>query len=416
MKILQRTFLIAFAMAITGCSNAISTNNASLTPTQVETTLLAAESNTPVHTDTPTNTPLPSSTNTRPPYFGYEQNCITVEDTIPSGFLSEGSIILTIQDGAGNDQLFALDTVENKLRLLSEERGYIINISPDGKWLAWDIDKDFNNQTATALEVLSANGQVLSTIPYNEGDWGSGPLYWMENSWVAFDLHQISQTFVNVFTGQIVQRDYSSRELSIYNMTFPFYAAGLTRAVFQRDILGQYVSMVLRDMESGKDLWKAEIGSGLWIIRPQWTPDSSRFVVGIPQDVYAPFFQFQLFIVDRDGGATQVTHITKPENEIFQTIWSPDERYVAFWLLVDSVGSLAVYDSKTGQVTDFCLTPYDPYGTQMFWSPDSRQIVFNIDNGLLSSWGPIVVVDVQENRAVKLIDKNPVMGWMTLLP
>ena len=71
--------------------------------------------------------------------------------------------------------------------------------------------------------------------------------------------------------------------------------------------------------------------------------------------------------------------------------WSPDNRYIAFWVIellasspVSNTGQavLHVLDVNTGDVTAYCglatndHTPNPPY---LVWSPDSRHIAFGVD-------------------------------------
>ena len=167
---------------------------------------------------------------------------------------------------------------------------------------------------------------------------------------------------------------------------------------------------MLWDVQAKRELWMAEIGDQLWYLQPQWSPDGTQFVVGIPPALYDPVFE--LFVVDREGKRTQLTHFkdtSARKGTIFETRWSPDGRYIAFWL----TNSLAVFDMMTGMVRDYCLPSNSSMNAEIYWSPDSEQVVFS--QSIRPYYGPlrVIVIDIQKNRAVEVARNHAILGWMT---
>lgn len=132
---------------------------------------------------------------------------------------------------------------------------------------------------------------------------------------------------------------------------------------------------------------------------------------------------FELIVVDRNGEAKQLTHLADAgfrgtDTRIYHATWSPNENYIAFWLMdyKTGIGSLAVYDTTTEMVTDYCIQSGDPLSFAPYWSPDSKQLVFDSSNDF---YGPyrVVVLDILENRAVEIAGENyRAIGWMTAEP
>ncbi|MGB8213562.1 MAG: hypothetical protein WCE68_08390, partial [Anaerolineales bacterium] len=75
-------------------------------------------------------------------------------------------------------------------------------------------------------------------------------------------------------------------------------------------------------------------------------------------------------------------------------------------------GSLTVFDTVTETATDYCLPSDDAISTQPHWSPDSQQIVFELEGDPEY----VVVADIQKKRAVEIAKNNTVIGWMKTSP
>ncbi len=406
------SMLIVIAL-ICGCKPAVSTSTGTPLPPRLTITPLPPDTLAPTLTEiSPSPTDLLESTLTETPQTisGYQQDCLQIETTMPPGFLSKGAIILSDEDANGNPTLSALFTSDNSLLALPASYNTSQIVSPDGKRLAEEVTNNGNNgQSMDFLELLSAEGQKQGAIPYDQ-NW-IGPLYWLDTKRIVLDDPPSGEVVANIIAGQLTRLDYSSPTFSVYNKTIPVYDPTLTRMVYQRNAPMEFVvSLVLWDLQFGRELWHADIGDGYWAaIQPRWSPDGSRFAVGIPPEYDAPIFQ--LFVVDRDGKAKQLTHFQGPgypELDITQPQWSPDSRYIAFWF----AGSLTVFDTVTETATDYCLPSDDAISTQPHWSPDSQQIVFEQEGDPEY----VVVVDIQKKRAVEVAKTYTVIGWMKTSP
>ncbi len=131
--------------------------------------------------------------------------------------------------------------------------------------------------------------------------------YWLDNDRVVILRSGNGVIVVNPFTAEITELDFSSPKFSASQPVTNFFLdPSLDRVVFYRNILTEFASLMLWDVQAKRELWRAEIGDQLWYLQPQWSPDGTQFVVGIPPALYDPVFE--LFVLDREGKRTLLTH------------------------------------------------------------------------------------------------------------
>jgi len=128
--------------------------------------------------------------------------------------------------------------------------------------------------------------------------------------------------------------------------------------------------------------------------------------------------------------SNKLTNLTaySPRTYIQSYSWSPDERYVAFWLNIDvppdhrqkfGQQNLAVLDTHTLQVTNYCLpgdfsTSRARLVSAPIWSPDGRQLL--VENRYAEKVSRVIWVDVTENVAAQIADNMEPIGWMMSNP
>ena len=127
---------------------------------------------------------------------------------------------------------------------------------------------------------------------------------------------------------------------------------------------------------------------------PVWSPDGSKFVINDTDG------DGEFYVITRTGLISKVSHLNGVEggnshnDKKFSDLysWSPDGRYLAFWLETgypDSIkgeftGTFAILDTDTGDTTDYCLPGGERLGefngrhADIFWplwSPDGKALV-----------------------------------------
>jgi Tol biopolymer transport system component len=103
-----------------------------------------------------------------------------------------------------------------------------------------------------------------------------------------------------------------------------------------------------------------------------WAPDSRRFVfAGLSKG------QPVLSFVNVDTGNREDEHVFPDLDEIFNPVWSPDGRTVAFSALKGGILDLYLFDVQTKTLTQLTSDVYADYDPE--WSPDGREIAWVTD-------------------------------------
>jgi len=399
MKNILAACLSAFVLLASGCLPAMSDSTVipSSPITEIAPTTVTAVA------------PMPSGTPQSA--FVYQRICLTIETTLPPGALSEGAILLGYELAEGVQPYF-LNTLDENIQIVSDMSTTGVKIvSPDGRLLAYEVERAGNR----FLEVSTADGQLLQSVLYSR-QW-SRLLYWLDNEQVAIaaSADYSKGAIINIVTGESTEFDLSALGTSVKIFSFPQFDPTLTRVISMHNAEESGMDyLALWDWQTRRELWRLEVKYSPWDINPQWSPDGRRFAVGGPVE-RPDDLVYELLIVDYNGQAEQVTQFKTSEVQegmILNPQWSPDGRYVAFWF----DDSLAVYDSSTGIVTDYCLLSTEASTLFPTWSPDSRQIAFGTGRAYYVVPEQVIVVDIQESEAFEVAGTYAVLGWMTTLP
>lgn len=138
---------------------------------------------------------------------------------------------------------------------------------------------------------------------------------------------------------------------------------------------------------------------------PQWQMSSANIAFVDRED---------LIILTRDGEENKL--LLPSEKYIPATApfkWSPDGRYLAFWIGNTSqkneilqLFEVVIYDTKSNEIIDTCITSEKSTG-DFFWSPDTKQIVIAEKNA------QYVWIDIQEKYASRFhFDYGDIIGWV----
>jgi dipeptidyl aminopeptidase/acylaminoacyl peptidase len=204
------------------------------------------------------------------------------------------------------------------------------------------------------------------------------------------------------------------------------YDTSLTRVVYAYDSLERFdAGFTLWDVPNKRAL--ATVPATSLINTPRWSPDGSRFVVAANTGTEAGWLSFELYSAGRDGDVQRLTYLTEHYAKVFiqNYTWSPDGRWIAFWLVADPEGvpfiehgqaQLALLDTTTGQVTNTCLPgEHDASAAPArvpppLWSPDSRQLV--LENSTADGKSRVILVDLASGVAAVIAENVRPEGWM----
>lgn len=402
-------------------------------PTQTDTILAAS----PTAVSTPT---LALTTTPEPITPGTERRCLQVQTAVSESFFSGGQLLFW------GMHLFAFSPQSHQLLpMLSPSAGQAVSsfgvVSPDGRKLAFHTaEYDAQGKLLGYKLWISSgeSGQVLASLPWN-ANW-SGFDGWLDNERLLVQSSSKAdgtRIVLSPFAGSSQELKSSFPDISMgpYVDDHPawdaVYDPSLTRVVYLKENTPQgFRGPALWDLQNNKELWSMGYPQSHHVeMAPRWSPDGTRLAVAAQKvtldDVYKDEKlilenHFDLFSVSRDGQATQLTHFSDDlthQVRLERLSWSPNGRYISFWMLIDEDWfHLVVLDTVTQHVIDYCILD----GGAAFpavWSPDSTQFI-------VASDGPdrehkFVVVDIVNNIAAQIPEVaglSYAVGWMTTIP
>ena len=355
------------------------------TSTKVPTTTI-----TPVPMETRTATPSLTSTVPKPEPF--VNNCIKLSDGLPPPVYRPNDILLLREDEAPYRPylLNLAGGVKTSLTGPSGEDILRIFVSPDRQWLAYD--------THSYIVLANTKGKTLKQIS-REKDW---TFFW---GWLDNDHLMVTRkadreaitpatlVVISLSSGQsqeLVQLEYPDFDQSDFlpwQFNRVIYDPTLTLAIYPSHA-GKPGSVTLLDISNNKIL--AVLPANVVFTQPpKWSPDQGAFVIaGTTTQTKlkngSPWYNQELFLVDRNGNITQLTHFTEKYSfvKIGNARWSPDGRKIAFWFTIqeDTDEQIAVLDLNTHQIINYCVTGRESHlggSSEIVWSPDSQIIIFN---------------------------------------
>jgi len=307
-------------------------------------------------------------------------------------------------------------------------------ISPDGSMAA------AVNSEENILQVYSENQYKTYAVP-EMVDFGG--FLSMDQVW----LRVLRVDSIGYIAGSGKAEEYyilslDTGELSIQNIFLPYYWMDLSGysigysyiayspnrryAIYSADKQPEG-SNVLFDLKEQMVIWRgarlrdAVIG----LAYPIWNQDSTAAVTVEFPDV--SYFEQNFFRVSLDGSHTQVTHIERMISapySLHNPSWSPNGRYLAYWVKRGTSFSLFVSDLINNTDIDTCISKDISrgmsYSYPFYWSPDGNKLVLsgNVESIDPASSGQdissgILVVDLKHNEIYKLPFHGSPLGWLS---
>lgn len=345
--------------------------------------------------------------------IGYLKNCLQIEKRAPDDIVLEGRIVTEVVD---TYRLFSKllafpsdDVFENELGNIYVK---VWGISPDGRWLVYEREDsagDFLTIEGFSWTTDARWTRQIQEIPRDKSTWAS----WLDNERLVFNSYLEDPIVVNVFNDETENVHIRYTEFYLDDRQYPLLSRDLIRMIARRSLPEEPPSIVLWDLPSRREIQRFYIDQeSVLRVLMRVSPNGEQIAVSGSLDFFYDALFHDIFLTDWDGNVKQLTSfrnsgLTQSLIEQFQ--WSPDGRYLAFWLNE----SLAVYDAVSQVVTDYCIRSSYSMSFSPHWSPNSHQIVFNGYDDQPGS-GPIIVVDVHNDSAIEIQENNYfVIGWMS---
>jgi WD40 repeat protein len=431
-----------------------------VSPTPV--TQITRAVDTPQLTNSPTHQPIPTSPITpSPQLIRTEKPIATITPTAtPDPLLTYRclDLLTTPPPGAGFEGVLALEN-EYLLDLGTNKRTslgnvYDITVSPDSKKLA------YLRLGSGQLVVADVHNKPLLTIPAPaiplNPDWDH-ILRWLDNDRLLIEKMRYVPYKESFKLPSLIVFNPTTREKQeflpenypeIVNFPEPSAVGWATSSRMVPDpTLARMVYPAKGEEERPTVLWDTQKGQEITRIfgpnyggTPIWLPDGSQFAVTAPirftGTYYGKHFENlpdepsvggeEIIGVNRDGQLKRLTYLTNTVvAHLGEMSWSPDGRYIAYWLTIDESQypgeRLAVLDTFTGQVTNYCIAGYsDPTQGQSgspIWSPDGKYLAITVPDPKVRFQNNALVIDPFNGYAVQIADDVfSIRGWMSNSP
>jgi WD40 repeat protein len=417
--------VIGVIFLLTGCSG----NSVLPTFTPVPSNVTSAFTPTPYFTTAltpPASTLVPATSSTIPTEAHLKFECLEVNKSLPSNSRAKDTIIFVQSDDPKQAYLWNMETGDKKMIPVKENeilRDFAI--SPDNKLLAY-TRSTINGTTTVSknLEIISLVGELHEVIPVEINMVSlSG---WLDNQRLIFreSFEPIStQIVLNPFTGQRQELlpdfpniydnnpglDWKNQGIIVFDPT-------ITRVVYA----GLPADLILMDLTNKLVIARISpvpIADSI----PEWSPDGEQFVITNADITNPENLHYELYSIGRNGQVNQLTNLAAYYKKTFilSYNWSPDGRYIAFWLedRYEQTGivSLAVLDTVNLDVTNYCLkSTYEGYSVPppLFWSPDGKYLVIEVVNQNDKDISRLILVDIVEGAATQIAENLTPVGWI----
>jgi hypothetical protein len=275
-------------------------------------------------------------------------------------------------------------------------------ISPDGNWLVYRRDDE--------LIVLAIDNGREIVYPWQE-EWAE---LW---GWVSLEKvairHEVvldTDLFV-IFSPFLDPPHVETLELPwqfIPEFNNPVnFNPGFTLVLYPKGL-----SIAVADIYTAADIWEKPLEQSALAmlgVGATWSPDGEFIALGLPAQEVTNKPANELAILSKDGNVLFQTnyHKTYVTFTIMSPRWSPNGRYLSFWLIIPGAENhpLQIYDTFSGEFLDICVLHESPIGAR--WSLDSQQIAY------ITNLNHLVVYDLPSQRAVLLADDVlRLTGWI----
>jgi hypothetical protein len=301
------------------------------------------------------------------------------------------------------------DISPSRERLLAfDKNGDLQVVTIDGQVEAEFSLADFNISESDNIFSSWISDDTIYLETWRSGELSDGAgfkLAWIINPFTgeAQEIHQ----YPDLFTYDQVYWEPESRMLFNYE---------LNRVAYPTDF-----TINLVDLTTGKTLLgqKETRDHGEF---PAWSPDGTRFMFSTLVSDYAESkYQEDILLLNTDGQMGQVTNYSKVNEfvDIWEPSWSDDGQDIAFWVDTKkdssspNINTLAVLDTQSGQVTEYCVGGNEIGMAAPDWSSDGKYFstyLYNKENE--ESYEIIVDTETKDIYNMKNKDDLHIRWWI----
>jgi len=230
----------------------------------------------------------------------------------------------------------------------------------------------------TTLFTITSNGETQQQLTFTNG-FRSDVALSPDGNQIAYSEDDanndaISQIFImNIDGTNVTQLTFhDSRNIS------PSWSPDGRKLAYQSNRTGDW-QIYLLDLETMESIQLTSEGVNA---SPGWSPDGTQIVFeGVRELSGDPSFSEAIYIMDEDG-SNQTPLVNECEGQVFDPVWNPDGRQIAFTCEVPNpitdqfVGKIHIMESDGSDVRQ--LTSNDPsiFEFRPKWSPDGMSLMY----------------------------------------
>jgi hypothetical protein len=348
-------------------------------------------------------------------------SCAKLEPVTSPNIISTGSILFYSHERS-EDNVLELSKNAQESEIFLPDSPYF-KVSPYSGTVAWADSKEnykfihFLNSDGKEIKLKLAENVSPMIRQWILDDQAIFDFIGPSNSWPRKAIDEFYLMSPLTETGETHQYEFSgffsghATNQSQGGEGVLRYSPDLSKAVYGwGDPKSGNEGLLLWDTKNGKVIWKQ--GDWGWPAEetyPDWRNDGSSVAITAP--INPGHLPPEIFSISGNGEENRLTYLSTVIDDpymIFDLLWSPDDRYIAFIFNKDIQDpymsrELYILDTETKTVTNYCLP--SPV-RNMVWSPDSKQIAFLVNDQEL------YILDILNNKAQFLDKVRFLYGWI----
>ena len=297
---------------------------------------------------------------------------IVLVPTSPMVIVDAQAQIAFVSERDGNPEIYVMDSDGKNQRRLTNNRDddWSPSWSPDGKRIVFVSDRDGHVHAkhgwpTSEIYVMDADGGNPQKLTNNPTDDGF-PSWSPDGKWIVF---QSNRDWDNPRNTEIyvMDADGGNQQRLTENPNedeSPSWSPNGKQIVFSSVREGHFNYDVM-DADGGNQQRLTENLKNDW--DPVWSPDAKQ--IAFASDRKGDLENFEIYVINNGGGNQR--RLTENRVDDWDPSWSPDGERIAFMSEMDGNPEIYVMDADGGNQQNLTNNPHDDWSPSWFNSPFS---------------------------------------------
>ena len=299
---------------------------------------------------------------------------IVLVPTSPMVIVDAQAQIAFVSERDGNPEIYVMDSDGKNQRRLTNNRDddWSPSWSPDGKRIVFASDRDGHVHAkhgwpTSEIYVMDADGGNEQKLTNNPADDGF-PSWSPDGKWIVF---QSNRDWDNPRNTEIyvMDADGGNQQRLTENPNedeSPSWSPNGKQIVFSSVREGHFnYEIYVMGADGGNQRRLTENLKNDW--DPSWSPDVKQ--IAFASDRKGDLENFEIYVMDADGGNQR--RLTENRVDDWDPSWSPDGERIAFMSEMDGNPEIYVMDANGGNQQNLTNNPHDDWSPSWFNSPFS---------------------------------------------